>query len=353
MSDADSFLSTYYLSLFEFVGAIVFLVIFKVVMLLVMEKMSRSLADDPHPEDLKAKKKVIHIPIPYRIVKHSIATFLLISGLLQIRPNILFVQPATWLAHQQVGVASPYDSFLTLFMHHGMWINIWSVVIQLSLAGLLWSFDQVTATRIMAGLIFLFGLFTWIYAEDLGRIGAPNPTFLEGSPGTGLLLALTVILLWVPFHSWRTLFVRHMVIYANAGYWFLFAIVQWLPFHSFWSGKGYQMVIALHPIHTPIWLFHLFAQVNLWGVHQGLIATFILGGIPFALAIMWLTTTWRPQLTSFVASSTWMILLILWIVFQSAGFRGAFALALGSQPLLVIWATIPYWMHRKELVTIH
>lgn len=353
MKDTASFLNTYYLSLFELVGAIVFLVIFKVVMLLVMEKMSKSLADNSHPEDLKAKKKAIHIPVQYRMIKHSIATFLLISGLLQIRPSILFIQPSTWLMHQQMGVGSAYDTFLTFFMHHGMWINIWSVVIQLSLAGLLWSFRQVTITRIMGGFVFLFGVFTWVYAEDLGRIGAPNPTFLAGSPGTGILLAITVALLWIPLNSWRTLLMRDLVVYVNAGYWFLFGIVQWLPFHSFWSGKGYQMMIALHPVHTPVWLFRLFAQVNLWGMHHGGIATFMLGIIALGLAVMWLFTKWRSGLTGFVASITWMILFVLWIVFQSAGFRGAFALAFGPQPLLAIWVAVSFLFYSREKIPQH
>ncbi|PWI54692.1 hypothetical protein [Sulfoacidibacillus thermotolerans] len=54
--DSSDFLHPYYLSLFELLGAIVFLIVFKVIMVYAMEKMSKTLAEKSQISSVHSKE---------------------------------------------------------------------------------------------------------------------------------------------------------------------------------------------------------------------------------------------------------------------------------------------------------
>lgn len=237
-----------------------------------------------------------------------------------------------------------------------MWMNIWIVVIEFMFAGLLWSFRYLIAVRMISVFILLYGLMIWIFAENMGRFFAPFVTFLAGSPGAGLLLAVTAAFLLLQLSIWRSKLFYRGLIYGNAIYWLSFLIFQWISESGFWTALGYKRMLDTHPVHTPRSLYSIFIYITQFGIYHPVLLTMVLGMTAIILVLLWSVLLWNENFLRVTTLSSVVVLMVMWVIFQSAGFRGEFALALGSEPLVTMWSILPLLLYHygaKHRVNAH
>lgn len=318
-------LRIYYTDLIELTAALVFLVVFKIVLLIGMRKMSTLLADEPAPKKIAPK-----LSKPLGFLRYALTILLVGDAVWQIPPSMLKV------SYQALVAAGNTRAVAQWWVAHSLWLNIWSVVIELSLAGLLISFSHPIAVRISASAIALYGLIVWVFVQHFGHFATPSPSFLAASPGTGLLMVITCIPLVM-----QELPVPRYFRWATGVYFFLFCISLWNPFSRFWSGKGYGAFASVHPAGLPIAIGRVFHNTAVFFAHHGFAVTVVLGFVALVLGLLWLL-----KAAPFVAVATEVILVILWVIPEAVGLGGAFAFALGSAPIIGVWAMMP-WIRKR------
>lgn len=137
--------STYYQILFELLIFVAFVIVLKIVMLLLMAKLSVVLSDDPQrtkqEHELRKARSTFDQTLVQKWVRLGMGLLVTVSGLSQIQPRLVSVSPATLrsdftfqfapaLTH---GMAS---GFANLWAAQSTWMNVTSVGVQL-LVGLI------------------------------------------------------------------------------------------------------------------------------------------------------------------------------------------------------------------------
>lgn len=318
-----SLLHVYYLDLIELNVGLIFLVVLKIVMLLGMKKLSNLLSDDPNPNRVHLKPRLS--PELNRI-RWAVAALLVLAAAWQIRPAMLFVSVTRLIA---VGTN---PGIARWWVDDALWLNIWSVVIELSFAGLLMSFVTPRAVRLITAVLFGYSLTVWGALQGFGHLGADS-NLLVGTPGTGLLIALSTWPLVAQGLGWKRLYRPLLVVY-----WTAFCVFQWVPAHQFWHGPGYRSLAILHPASIPGWLGVLFAKFVYVSANESAVMTTVLGVAAILLALGWI---WSPG-RIITAIASWLVLLLIWVFAQGLGLGGGFTFALGSAPMVALWV----WMAR-------
>lgn len=330
-------MNIYYTSLAELVGALLFLVAFKVVMLYAMEIFGRSVSEEPDRPHVKPVPQ--QLPVSYRLTKHVLASYLLICGLIQVAPAMLSVSAAAESARLTGAVgghmSAPTIWFLHIWNANKMWTNIWSVVVQLTAAITFWSFRHILSTRITAAIVALGSLFLWIVAENFGYTTGPFASTLGGAPGAALLVAALSGSLVLSWKLWTTKVWLRVLRYANAVYWLYAAVGLALPEHAYWAGRGYAQVAFAQP--AP--LSPLLHSVSNWAVHiamtHGFVLTLVLVVIDLLITAAFLASAYSMRALSLAVVVSVAVLTISWIVLASAGLQGAIVFPLGPWPLLI------------------
>jgi len=307
----------YYTDLIELTAALVFLVVFKIVLLLGMGKMSSLVSEEPVR---KRNKPKLSADVNY--VRWAVSVLLLVSAVWQVRPVMLFV------SSRQLVAAGSFVGIAQWWVAHALWLNIWSVVIQLSFAALLLSFSSPLAVRLTGVLLMVYSLVVWVTLQGFGHLHVRPVSMLTDVPGTALLFALSVAPL--VFQSWKSW--RHALQYALAAYWLLFFVLQWWPSNHFWNGTGYSELLDTHPAAFPSGISALVTGV-LHGVStHAKLGTLVIGLVAVALSVAWII--YRRTITTVVSL---IVLLLIWVFVQGLGFGGAYAFSCGTAPLLALW----------------
>lgn len=308
-------LMTYRTDLIEVVAALVFLVVFKVILVWGMSKVSKFVQDDD-THDRSDNKPTQAIPHSFKLFRWILALLLLINGLVQALPTMVGVsgeqlqsQYTGWLQHDNLGLGAAH-----VWASHSIALNIWSVLIQLGFGSALLIFSQSWVVKIVSGLTGVFSLFVWIVLENFGNFGAVNAGILTGVPGAALVLAALSGLAFLPMSMWSSARFKRVVDYMIASYWAIALLTEWLPEDQWWQASGYQQVKAVPPIHSSLagmrhgFIQDMAANPVLWTVLIGCFAiTLGLGSlysspgvawIWLIVTILWLAVLWIPSLHS-------------------------------------------------------
>lgn len=345
-------MSVYYTSLVELVSALVFLIVFKFVMLYAMESFGRSVSEEPERIDVKPAPK--QQPFAYRLTKHTLAGYLLVSGLIQVAPAMLAVSLEAESARLSGAfgghLSAPALWFLHMWNAHKMWTNIWSVVVQLSAAVVFWSFRHIVSVRITATIVGLGSLFLWVTAENFGYIAWPFASTLAGAPGAALLVTIVSGSLVLPLKLWTSNTWAQVLRYTNAAFWFYAAALQAWPQHAFWTGGGYSQLVLAQPAPLSPFLHSVFS----WGIQMGIThpvpVTIVLVVIDLFIAIAFLLPTYSVRSLYLAVVVGAVMQTAMWIVFASIGLQGTMVFPLGSWPLL-IWMTVCTLVVNREWQT--
>lgn len=339
----------YYISLAELIGALVFLVVFKVVMLYAMETFGNSVSEEREKAAVKPAAKPL--PLSYRLTKHVLASYLLVSGLIQIDPAMLSVSLSDASAHlfgaSGVHGSGPASWFLQLWRANKMWLNIWSVVVQLTFAVTLWSFRHVVSVRITAAIVALSSLFLWVVTENFGYIAWPSATILAGAPGASLLVTVVSASLVLPLQVWTTASWLRFLLYGNAAYWFFAAWLQSWPGHGFWTGIGYSRLIFAQLAPWNHWLHALF----LWVIHMSesypMVSTAVWGVLDLAIALSFIISFYDNRWLFPTVLVSVVVLGVVWITYASIGLQGNFVFGMGIWPLMAWGAICTLFVRRR------
>ncbi len=315
---------TYYLDLMEFVGGIVFLVVFKVLMLLGMNKLSAVLSDEPAQEP-KPRKPRLRPDLEW--LRWGVIGLLTLAAIWQIRPRMLFVTVG------QLVAAGMFPGAAHWWVANALWLNIWSIVIELTFAGVLLSFPEPVVVRITSAVLFVYSVGVWLLLQGIGHFLGSEPSFLGGAPGTGLLMAVCVLpLIFLKFNY------RLFSALSLGAYWLLFTLFEWIPSNHFWSGKGYTVLAERAQQALPAPLASMAGSVLTALSHGGLLASIVLGvlSVIIAVGVVWLRHSWF-----WVASV--ILSLAIWAFVQGFGLGGGTAFALGTAPFVVVlsWLARP------------
>ncbi|WDL97496.1 hypothetical protein [Alicyclobacillus sp. ALC3] len=315
---------TYYLDLMEFVGGIVFLIVFKVFMLLGMNKLSAVLSDEPAQEP-KPRKPRLRPDLEW--LRWGLIGLLTLAAIWQIRPRMLFVSVGQLVS---VGMLPGVAHW---WVAHALWLNIWSIVIELTFAGVLLSFPESFAVRITSVVLLVYSLGVWLLLQGMGHFLGKEPSFLGGSPGTGLLVAvcsLPLIFQKANYRMFSTL--------SLGAYWLLFTLFEWLPSNHFWSGEGYTLLAKRAQQALPGPLASMVASVFTGLSHGAVISSLVFGvlSLVIAIGVIWLRHSW------FWGGSV-ILSLAIWAFAEGFGLGGGTAFALGTAPFVVVlsWLARP------------
>lgn len=316
---------TYYLDLIEFVGGIVFLVVFKVVMLIGMNKMSILLSDDPKQEPKPHKPKLRR---DLDLLRWGVIGLLTLAAVWQIRPDMLFVTSG------QLVSAGLLPGVAHWWVANALWLNIWSIVIELLFAGMLLSFPGPLAVRITSMVLIVYSVVVWVFLQGTGHVLSQEPSFLGGAPGTALLMAVCLLPLVFQERSYRSVFALSVGVY-----WALFTLFQWLPSNHFWSGQGYRVLAAHEQDSLPGALSGMASSVLTAFSHASVPVTVGLGGVALLIAV---GVVLRGQTWILMASA--ILSLALWVFVEGLGFGGGTVFALGAAPFIVVFS----WLARMR-----
>lgn len=312
----NNLLATYRIDLIEVLAALVFLIVFKLVLVWGMSKISQFVQDDDTRE-ASVNKPRKHLPRAFNVYRWILALFFLFNGLLQALPNAvgvsdqrLLAQYTGWLRHYGPGLAAAHT-----WSAHSIASNIWSVIIQIVLGVALLTFSQLWAVKIVSGLAALFSLFDWVILENFGNFGAANAGIFTGVPGPALLVGVLCALAFVPIPAWESLRIARIMKYVVAGYWVVILIVQWLPEDGYWKAAGFNQLKSASSVGSPsISIRHdilndMASEPAQWNIVIGIIAILLaLGSLLelnrslmwawFAVTVVWLAFLWIPSFHS-------------------------------------------------------
>lgn len=312
---------TYYLDLVELTGALVFLVAFKVVMLLGMQKMGSILSDEPAQKKAKDKPKLSK---DMNILRWALVGGIVLAAVWQIRPYMLSVTTS-----QLVALGS-FAGVAHWWVVNALWLNIWSVVIELAFAASFVSFSSPVAVRVTATLLLVYSVMVWVWLQGFGHVFGAVSSLLIGVPGTGLLIAVCALPLVLPGRTWQRAFA-----YFTAAYWVLFCAFQWLPSNHFWGGKGYATLATVQSKALPHGLSGMVSGVLNVMASSGALWTAGLGVVALGLAAgaLFYRSQWMP-----IASA--VVLLLVWVFVQGFGLGGGYVFAFGTAPFAALIAFI-------------
>lgn len=312
-------LHLYYTDLIELTAALVFLVVLKIVLLYAMNRVGAVISDEPKPARKPDKPR---LPGFLNRMRWSLGILLVLNGLWQIRPIMLFVSADRLIRSGSSRAVAHW------WVSNANWLNIWSVLITLAFAALLLSFAQPIMVRIFASLFTLYAITAWIWLVALHDWTAVPVTFLVGLPGASLLLAVASLPLIFQGTDWKPFFRI-----ASNLYWVCLAVLQVIPGNGFWSGQGYAQMAQMHPADAPHSFVLFDGRLQAFASAHALVMTVLLVIIACGIAAGWLWS--RSGTASGVVGI--IVLVLVWLCFDEAGFGGAYVFALGSAPVVILW----------------
>lgn len=238
MAAQASAISTYYVILGQLSLVLAAFLVFKFGSLYLMVLISKWFTDDENPKAEPKQKKLrsgrgeIHrMGRAQTILWFGLGAVLLASGLIQIIPVLVTAPAGEIYLYALHGLPQPgfiqgileYTS--RLWFSHGLWFNIWAVLIQLALALLILTSHGRWLGWIAVYLSGILGGLIWIFWEAFGGLFA-DLSVVQGNPGAGLWIVFCVVLLVLPSRFWETGRVHNLLRWAFVGYWTYAVVVQ-------------------------------------------------------------------------------------------------------------------------------
>ncbi len=334
-------LASYYLSLWEVLIGLSFLVVGKVIGGYVMKYVFDMVRDDEEKPADREKKSRKPPPVgSRRLLWAGLASLYAVSGLLQIRPALVTVTPAAFspaVAPLSEGafVRGVVGSAAHLWFIDPVASNIVSVVLQWSLAILLWLGRERLVGRIGLSLSLAVGILEWIFGEGFGFL-ASSAGYWTGSPGTGLLYAWGSVLLLLPDGAWRSGMVRRLGMRATAAFFALGAALQVLHIAR-WGQMAAEIARwnqRLVPLGLLVW-----PSVMSQAAAHGAVVWFALATVAMLLLALLM---WRVKWQAVGTVLSLVAVFVLWAGWRGFGSTVHFALNGGEFPvfavlLLCVW----------------
>lgn len=350
MNQPTNLVHMYRLDLIELLAALVFLVVFKIVLVWGMAKLSVVLQDDDDHKDRQPSKPA-KLSQSLNRFRWILGLLLIVNGLVQVRP-ILIGQSSAKLLEQYTGFLS-HDGMATGFAHfwagHTVWMNIWSVVLQLALGAAILMFHGRLVVRIVSGLIGFFALLSWVFAQNFGDFGSASPGFFAGAPTASLLILLFSLLCFFPDGDWKNGKMSRRLTMVSTAFWLGLTLMQWLPEDGYWSASGYQslQLVLGHSLLGGFrnGLVHAFATAPvLWTIVIG-VASALIG------AFTWFVTLHKTRLMW-----VWLVLtvcasFIVWVVSQADGPGTLYVFPLGTGLVVVAFSALQ-WLSQKAVASV-
>ncbi len=332
----------YYLSLGEVMFAFGFLVGIKVGLGYVMNAIMKVLRDDPTPTSDQVETPAIvaddpgqrSIALGRRTLFIGLATAWTFSALIQILPMMVIVSKHQYLSH-----ATEFDpiwlvQFSTWFS--GVWFwdstaaNIISILIQISIALIVYLGRKHFVGKIGVWLSLIFALLQWIFGGGVNHLFAAPHMVAVNFPGSALLVVVISALLLLPTTYWEqarfTMWLTRAVtgFYLLAALWQITAFVR-MPMTAMASTLGVQHDAFALILVTGQDLFR--QEITTYGA-------WIIAG----LALIWLYAA--VVSIRWVQSRVSMILVILlflieWWFVEGFGCAPHYLLNVGMMPLLM------------------
>jgi len=302
----------------------------------------------------------------------AIGVFWLIAGILQLQPDMfskkfidLNILPNS--LGQPVFVYDPMRFFVHIFLLSPILFNIVIILVQLSIALLIFNKKSV---KIGLLLSIVWGLFVWFIGEGLGGLllKGGNATLFMGAPGAAffyVILALSVM----PRKKTQ-LYPDYWLIFVWAIVWVGLGVVQLLPTNS--SLLSMQAMITQNAHTAPGWLStidihavkflsyignnHKIYQVVSNNQMAGMGTNYLSGTRGYWLVVFLAMLEIVTGLAVFIGRIQRRVLLIVgiilclcfWVVGQSLGqIYSGYATDVNTAPLLILFAFILLGMGRE------
>ncbi|KPV42146.1 hypothetical protein [Alicyclobacillus ferrooxydans] len=367
---------SYYLILLDFLLFVGFVIVLKVVMLLLMAKLSISLSDNPEEAQqakvLHKQKTTFDQTLGQKWLRLGMGTLITISGILQIQPRMVDISKAAVMRdlglNQAPGaihaLASP---FVNLWAANSAWMNVLSCTVQLLVGLVLLTTANRTAVRITAVAGGLFAVFDWVLMTGFGGLFVPNTSLSGGSPLLEVVYLLMLLMFVLPASAWqiaertdsgnRTLAVRakrsgdvasiagrapqnaRAYTYLRIGiigFWLLQVVFHVLPMEGFWTSSGWNRFLSLTNNGTvPGWVANTSDHVAHIISPGGLIVNVVAVVLFLAfMAVEWFLTPVRFATVIRVISIVWLVL--TWFGFDHFGFQPVYMFSFGTSPAIVL-----------------
>ncbi len=343
-------LANYYLSLWEVLIGLSFLVVGKVIGGYVMKYVYDLVRDDDdHPAGREKKARRSPPVGSRRLLWAGLASLYAVSGLLQIRPVLVTASPAAFFAavapqsegafvHGAVGLA------VHLWFVDPTASNIMSVVLQWSLAALLWFGRERLVGRIGLYISLTVSMLEWIFGEGFGFL-ASSAGYWAGAPGAGLLYAWGAVLLLLPDGAWRSGVVRRVGMRAAAAYFALGAVLQ--VSHIAQWGRMAAEIARWNQRFVPLGLI-VWPSFTLRAPAHGAAGWFALATVAMLLLALLL---WRAEWQAAGTVLSLVAVFVLWAGLRGFGSTVHFAINAGEFPVFAIVLLSIWFAPRKAAGT--
>jgi hypothetical protein len=323
---------SYYLSLFELLIFIVFVIVLKIVMLLLMAKFSVILSDDPkaaqQQREERKKRNTFDKSLPQKWLRLGLGVLFTASGLLQIQPRMVGIsaQALSRDFHGSLRLNATHSlaaPFANLWLHHSMWMNVVSCGIQLTIGLLLLTTSHRLAVIITAVVAAAMGLADFVIMTGFGGLFSAGGSILGATSVRGLVYFGLSMLCLVPAHYWRGENVFRFIRFGIAGFWLLGVILQVVPGEGYWQSIGWSRLLQSGTSSTEPGLIAAMTRSVAGFVtpHAVVLNTVvIILMVLFAVSVVFVR--WRYSQT--VQISSMVFLALIWAVFEHFGFQTVF-----------------------------
>ncbi|PWI57399.1 hypothetical protein [Sulfoacidibacillus thermotolerans] len=340
-------IDNYYLSLGEVMFAFGFLVGIKVVFGYVMSAVLKILRDEPAQADNRENKPEQRVAASAQDLQNfgrhtlwvGLAGIWLYSGVIQILPMMVVVAKDRYvnsvISYDPGFVTTCIQWFSNYWFFDPTAANILSVLVQFSLALLLYlgreHFVGKIGLWVSMGLAFL----DWVVGESFGRLFAISHDSVSGFPGAALLVMFLSILLLLPRKWWEKGRALRFGSRVLGGLFLLVALSQLVHMGGRSSSMhltGQVVSSSLTPefiFLSHIWLIRTFEYHSEW-ISVALFLIFALGAYVSVRALE------RRVLVYFLI----VFLLFVWWMIESFGVAPHYLLNIGMVPgfVIVLWA---------------
>lgn len=335
---------SYYLSLFELLIFIAFVIVLKIVMLILMAKLSVILSDDPQAareqRDERKRRSSFDQTSAQKWLRLGLGLLFTASGLLQIQPRMVSIseQALNQDFHFTLGptaIESLAASFGRLWVNHSMWMNVLSCGVQLLIGLLLLTTSHRLAVIITASIAAVMGLLDFVIMTGFGGLFSAGGSLLGPTPVRGLVYFAVSVLCLIPVRYWREGKPFRFIRFGIVAFWILGIILQLLPGEGYWQSVGWTRMLQSGTSSTePRFIQGMTSAVAKFvAPHAAVlnIAVIILM-VLFALSVVFVK--WSYSRAIQLASIVYLVL--TWAVFEHLGFQTVYLFPMDAGTAVIL-----------------
>ncbi len=252
----------------------------------------------------------------FKLSLYGLAIFWIFDGLCQLQPKLLTKK---FIKVDIQANFSAYPGFLTnltnqlsrLFLLNPMLLGLMIGLMQILIGGLI----IFRSTRIIGLYLSIgWGLFVWIFGENMANIFSGNFNGLTGFPGNALIYVILSIILIVAIMKSVDYFCFSLKLLWFF-WWVLSALGLILP--SFNGYTGLKNLALMNQSKIPRWLNQLDQWFHQLVIYLGPQILYELMILEIILALMVFVT--QPIILKFGLSLALIVLVLIWLIGQMAG----------------------------------